>query len=265
MTSTIPTAIRPLLKRIGLSDREIEVYLALLPLKLARASAIAKAAKQSRSHTYLVLRSLEERGLVAEVERGRVLHFVAEPPDRLLGYVKDREQELRELQPIIAGALPMLASMTRPLPGEPRVTVLHGTEGIKRVYRDILLRPFVSFFNPEVDYEHFGGNIVHMLFGKDAVLRGKDLLVNNAGAKRYICEVPPHEEYEIRLLPPGVTFDADVIIFGDEVSVFTFADQPVTMRIENPYLADAFRSWHGALWNISEKVPVPKRRGNDVG
>lgn len=55
-------ALRPLLKKIGLNERETEVYLALLPMKIARASVIAKAAQQSRSHTYIVLRTLQEKG-----------------------------------------------------------------------------------------------------------------------------------------------------------------------------------------------------------
>src|SRR3989344_3066305 len=210
------SAIRPLLKRIGLTDRECDVYLTLLPLKIARASTVAKLAKQSRSHTYLILRELEERGLVAEVERGKVLHFVAESPDRLLGYVKNKAQELRDLEPIIAGALPMLSSLTQPLPGAPRVTILKGTEGVKQVYRDVLTRTFVSLFNPQVHEDHFGGNVVHILFGKNAKIRGKDLLVRNKAAENYIRDVPPHEEYEVRLLPPGIVFDADVIIFENE-------------------------------------------------
>src|SRR3989338_3870492 len=209
------SAIRPLLKRIGLTDRECDVYLTLLPLKIARASTVAKLAKQSRSHTYLILRELEERGLVAEVERGKVLHFVAESPDRLLGYVKNKAQELRDLEPII------------------------------------------SLFNPQIHEDHLGGNILHILFGKNAKLQGKDLLVNNEAAKRYCREVPPHENYEIRLLPKGITFDTDVIVFEDEITIFTFADEPTTIRIENRALADAFRSWQTVLWNMSTPVPIP--------
>ena len=248
------TSIRPLLKRVGLDDREVDVYLALLSLKQARATQVAKAARQSRSHTYLVLRSLKERGLVAETERGKVIHFIAEPPERLLSYLQNREQEMQELQGLVQGALPLLSSMTKPLAGEPRVAILHGLEGIKQVYRDVLTRPFVSFFNPQIDWEAFGGNIVVQLFGKNAKLRGKDLLVNNDAAKQYIEEIPPHEEYEIRLLPPRVTFDADVIVFENEISIFTFSDQPNVVRIENPDLADAFRAWHGVLWGLSEAV-----------
>src|SRR3989338_2043411 len=97
-------SIRALLARAGLDPKEIEIYLALLAMKAGRVSGIAKAAKQSRSHTYLVLRSLEEKGLVSHIERGKVLQFVAEPPQRLLHFVRDREKAWKETEMLLQGA-----------------------------------------------------------------------------------------------------------------------------------------------------------------
>lgn len=247
-------SLRPLLHRIGLDEREVEVYLALLALKVARASAIAKTSKQSRSHTYLVLRSLEEKGLVSEIERGKVLHFVAEPPQRLLSFVQDKEQELHDLKPIVEGVLPLLSSLTSPLVSKPRVTLLQGMEGMKQVYRDILQEEFVAFFNAGAMYSAFGCNVVLKLFGKHTRLRGRDLLVDNAGAKRYMREVEQHEEYEVRLLPKGVTFATDTIVYADTIALFAYDADLTIVRIENQNLADSLRSWHAALWNVAGKT-----------
>ena len=247
-------AVRPLLRRIGFDEREIEVYLALTAMKIGKAAQIAKSSGQSRSHTYLILRGLQEKGLVSEIERGNVTHFVAEAPERLISYLKNREQEIQELEVLAHGAMPYLSSLTPKLTGRPRVTVAHGLEGIKQVYRDILTREFVSLFNPQINWTAFGSNLVAQLFGSNAQMRGKDLLVDNAAAAKYISEFPPHKEYEIRLLPKGVTFDADTIVFEDEISLFTFSEEPTIIRIENPLLADAFRAWHSALWKVSRKV-----------
>jgi predicted transcriptional regulator len=232
----------------------VEVYLALLPMKVARASAIAKAGKQSRSHTYLVLRSLEEKGLVSEVERGNILHFVIESPRRLLSYVRDRERELKELEPLIESALPYLQSLTPSYSGEPRVTKLKGIEGLRQVYREMLPQDFCGLFNPEAMYKAFGKHIAVQLLGHHEPLRGRDLLVDNAAARQHIRDVPPHEHYAIRLLPTGVTFSTDTIVAGDQVTFLAYDSEQTIVQIENRNIADAFRAWFEVLWGAARAI-----------
>jgi len=245
------SAIRPLLSRLGLEEKEIEVYLALLPLKVGRATDIARAAKQSRSHTYLVLRALKEKGLVSEVERGNITHFIAEPPERLLVLIEERERELRSLVPLVEGVLPLLAGLTKPLAGTPRVTTLTGTKGMRQLYLDALKSEICGLFNPQAMFDAFGGNIVTMLFGKNAQLRGRDLLVRNAASERYVTEVTQSDEYAIRLLPERTAFQTDTIVFGDTVALFSYDDQNTIIRIQSGQIADAFRAWFEILWKAS--------------
>lgn len=244
-------AIRPLLKRVGLDDKEIEVYLAVLSLKTERASAIAKAAKQARSNTYLLLRSLAEKGLISEIVRGKVIHFMAEPPQRLKQYVEERERELRSLEPLIDGILPILSGLTKPLIGTPRVTMLKGKEGMRQIYSDALHQEILGIFNPESMYDAFSGNIVTQILGKKPNMRGRDLLVNNASAKRYIKEIPPDDDYAIRLLPPKIYFETDTMVFGDTLVMLAYDEEQTIIRIENQNMADAFHAWFEILWATS--------------
>ncbi|HLD71852.1 MAG TPA: helix-turn-helix domain-containing protein [Candidatus Peribacteraceae bacterium] len=244
-------SVRPLLRRIGLDDKEVEVYLAVLALKIGRASAVAKTAKQSRSHTYLILRSLKEKGLVGEVERGKVIHFIAEQPERLLQYVQERERELHSLQPLVQGVMPLFQSITKPLMGAPRVTMLQGKAGMKQLYRDALSAEICGIFNPKAMYDTLGENIVTMLFGTQTRMKGRDLVVAGEAAERYICEVPQDESYAIRTLPQEVTFDTDTICFGDTVAYFAYDEERTIVRIENANIANAFRAWFEILWAAS--------------
>lgn len=246
-------AIRPLLKRIGLDDREVEVYLALLPLKMARTSAIAKAAKQSRSHTYLILRSLEEKGLVSEVERGAIIHFIAEDPQRLLSLVQDRERELHDMQPLVASMIPVLAGLTGVLPGQPRITMLKGKEGVRQIYRDFLAHEFLGLFNAQAMEDAFGGNVVQSIFGKHIKLHARDLLVDNAAGRRFARDMAHGETYEARFLPKDMAFYSDTIIFGDTIALFAYDDEKTIVRIENKHLADTFRVWFEGLWSLAKR------------
>ena len=247
--SPIGPSLKPLLLRAGLSDREASIYQSLLALKTGRVTTIAKAAKQSRSHTYLVLRSLEEKGLVSHIERGKILHFVAEKPERLLQYAGDREESWKQTKNLIEGVMPYLKSLTPPLADEPRVTTLHGLDGMKQVYRDVLLQPgFCAFFNADIMFKTFGQNVVPLLFGKVERLRGRELFVDNLGAKKYLSEVEQDDEYEVRLLPTSMQFLSEMVIYEDNVALFAYDEELSIVKIENRNFADTFRSLFEALW-----------------
>ena len=179
--------------------------------------------------------------------------FVAEPPEKLLQYLQEREKEFRELQNLVEGAIPALKSLSSSTVAAPRVTVLKGIDGMKQVYKDILTQEFVGIYNAQTSIDVFGDNIVTMLFGKNAMLHGRDLLVNNDGAKKYCKAIPPNEEYEVRLLPTTVTFDTDTIIYGDYVVMFAFDADRTIVRIENRKIADGLRAWFDVLWQIATK------------
>ena len=241
-------AIRPLLKRAGLEEKEVEVYLALLAMKSGRVTSIASASKQSRSHTYLVLQSLEKKGLVSHIESGKVIQFVAEPPHRIVNFAKDRVQEWKETETLLEGALPQLASLTSAIIDQPRVTTLRGLEGTKQVYRDVLLQKgFCAFFNAEVMFKAFKQNVVPMLFG-DQKLQGRELFVDNEGARRYLKEIPQDDDYEVRLLPKHMQFLSEMVIFGDTIALFAYDDELTIIKIENQNFADTFKALFEGLW-----------------
>ena len=247
-------SIRPLLQKIGLDEKQIEVYLALLSLKSAKASDVAKLAKQSRSHTYIILRTLEEMGLVSEVKEHTTLQFIAEPPERLLTYLQNQERQYRDLQTLVEGAMPVLSSLTSAYVGSPRVTVLKGLEGTKQVYRDAFVHEFLGIYNAQTTYDAFGKNIVNILFGTTPTLRGRDLLVHNQGAQQYCNDTSIHTDYSIRLLPKEVTFETDTLVYGDNVTLFAFDDERTIVRIENRNIANAFRAWFEVMWKVSKDV-----------
>lgn len=127
-----------LLQKIGLSEKDAEVYLACLELGTQPASVIARKAGLKRPTTYLILEALLKKGLVSEYTGSNVKYFTAVSPEYLLNYVEKQRRELTAHQRELEEYLPQLSSLTNPYSLSPKVRFYEGMEGIERVMSDTL-------------------------------------------------------------------------------------------------------------------------------
>lgn len=130
--------IKDKLRELGFSEKEVAVYLALLELGSAVASAIAKKAKIKRSTTYVILDSLAERGLVGVVERRGVQLYSAAPAEQLVQHLQNMAQRYRGFADAAKDLLPELKSSRKESAPVPKVQLFEGSEGIRSVYEDTL-------------------------------------------------------------------------------------------------------------------------------
>lgn len=246
-------AMHSLLSRLGLDQREVDVYLALLSLGIASASQVAKAANQQRSNTYIVLRSLKEKGLISDLERGKILHFAVEPPDRLLVFADQQEARIHQTKLLLENALPLLQSIATPLANKPRVTITTGFEGMKDAYRDLMQTEFLACFDVEQSIKAFGTTITDYFFGVSArKLKGRELVARNETGKRYVAERRTPNVLK-QLLPAQMAFQGNIFIFGDTVALFSYDEDKTVVRVENPSIAGMLRAWYEVLWIASSR------------
>lgn len=119
------------LKEVGLSDKEIEVYLANLGLGSAFVQRIAHAARLNRTSTYDILSSLEKKGFVSYTITAGKRYYQATNPNKLLDLLKEKES-------LVKKALPELTSVMESVAQKPKVEVYVGINGLKSVFEDIL-------------------------------------------------------------------------------------------------------------------------------
>ncbi|MCF8105662.1 MAG: hypothetical protein K9K64_09275 [Desulfohalobiaceae bacterium] len=92
----MPMTIKLNLQTVGLSDYEITAYLFLLQKHPVNGSQLSRNSGIPRARIYDVLRSLKEKGVVAESDEGL---YVPLPPDELIKRLRLRhESELEVLQ-----------------------------------------------------------------------------------------------------------------------------------------------------------------------
>lgn len=144
--------IKDKLQELGFSEKEVEVYLALLEMGSAIASDIAKKTKLNRSTTYVILESLEKRGLISVTDRRGATLYNSTPPEQLIQYLEGMAKRYTSLAADTKKLLPQLKSSRRESAPTPRVQLFEGSEGVKTVYEDTLasleeMRVYASFEN----------------------------------------------------------------------------------------------------------------------
>lgn len=92
--SLIPIELE--LKKLGLGEKEIRVYLASLELKRASAQAIAKLAGFSRPTTYRAIETLVKKGLLSKTKQNKISLIVAQSPGEILGLVRAQKRRFEE-------------------------------------------------------------------------------------------------------------------------------------------------------------------------
>ncbi len=133
-----------ILKGLGLNDKEIAVYLALIELGPSPVRAISTKSKVNRGTTYDILKALQNQGLVSFYDTKSHQYFVAEPPEKLIFLLEQKSNSIEELKSKIQSALPQIRARFEKQGGKPAVKLYEGLSGIRYILEDVLETMSVS-------------------------------------------------------------------------------------------------------------------------
>lgn len=102
--------VEKMLKQLGFSEKEIDVYLAVLKRGKILPAEVAKLTNLNRSTVYSVASELKKRGVLSEDLGGPVRYLVALPPADLMQLASQEERELRKKKVLINEAIGELQS-----------------------------------------------------------------------------------------------------------------------------------------------------------
>ncbi len=123
--------IHHLLARIGLTDSEGSLYLALLRLHRSTIAELSRDTGIYRPTIYRTLPHLIARHLVSKIRVGRRTMYMAENPDTLQALVDGTRSELDAALPDLHRAYE--GSQKRPL-----IRFIEGKDGIRHIYDDMV-------------------------------------------------------------------------------------------------------------------------------
>lgn len=253
--------MRELLKKLGFSEKEIDVYLAAFKLGSGSISSLARQAKIKRPTAYVILEKLNKMGLVILEKKDNKQIFVAESPQKLLEVVGKRKKILQEKEERLKKALPEFKAMAKKETNIPAIRYYEGKEGIWSITEDQVAAASEAWvIVPGKVYDVFGVN--RMV--KDIIEKRK-----RAGKKVYLI-TDSHEEMvklwrikdtdirEFRFVPKEIELNTTVNIYRDKVSMVFWREPFSGLIIENKELFQVMKFLFNSLWKELEGENLPK-------
>lgn len=130
------------LKNLGFSSDEAEVYKGLLQLGTQPASIVARHLGKKRTTVRVYLEHLVKEGFARFHWKGGAQYFTAEKPEEALESLRQNKIKMMKEFDANIGAfsavIPELASLTRQNVPLPKISFYEGAQNLKKMYLDIL-------------------------------------------------------------------------------------------------------------------------------
>ncbi len=232
------------LSEIGLSNKESEVYIALLKNSPISGGELAKLLNMDRTHTYNLLNNLINKGLATHILENNKKLFRSTSPKNLLNQVQKKETIIKDI-------LPGLLELEQVKKEPSVVRVLEGKEGLRTLIR-------MLFDNKEKDICVYGGT------GKSYEVLKYEMprIAKETGIKHIKGKIITAEKLREKLFTKLKNFDvryigeitpSSTMIFGNIVSIQIFDEKISVILIESKSVAESYRKYFESLWKSAKK------------
>jgi len=233
------------LQEIGLSDKEIALYLAALKSGESGMSSLARAAGLKRTSAYVVFSSLEQKGLLGVFSTKSGQKFIAKDPNYLLA-------KLKKDASAVADVLPELVAMNNKAKQGPKITYYEGIDNYQRIMEECLQYPDTTIrhigslaeghrsLGRDYDFKYFApSRIKNNIFLKAIYLPElKPLFINNDKQKR-----------EVRFFPDSAKLKTLTLIYENRVVISSSKENLITVVIESEEIANDEKTKFDLLWS----------------
>lgn len=246
------------LEDLGLTKSEIKVYLALLELGSSTTGPIVDKSKVSSSKIYEILEKLIQKGLVSFIIKSGTKYFDASPPNRILDYVKEKEERLTQQKTELNNLIPQLELKRKLAEDKSEATVFKGMKGIKTAFDDVLKtmkrgeeyhvivgtevkEPLFAFIKHYHQRRAKAGIKVKLLYSPDSI-----------GWLETVKDVP---HTITRVSNQQLLSSSFILIYKNKTLISIPEDKDITaFRLESKNAADSFRTQFNLLWNQETEV-----------
>lgn len=234
-----------ILNKIGLSAKEISIYLALLELNTASVGDITRKIDIPRTSIYDILNKMQQKGFVSASEtQGNKLYSPTNPE-----IIHDKlKTDLGSFKKII----PLLANLGQEKQKYPKIKLHEGLDSIKQIYEESLKLKGMYLYSyldvskiPDI-FAPFLENYAK----KRAKKNIKAYVISPYSTEAKIYEQNNEEFLRQTILIDKPWFDLyiELFIYLDKVSIINFGEYKIGITIEDHDIAHSLKNIFMLVW-----------------
>ena len=237
------------LQKIGLSEKEIKVYLACLKLGPKPVRYIAKAAAVNRGTAYDILKSLIKLGLISYYHQDKHQYFIAEDPSKLIDALEQKKEQLEKVKDEVAEIIPELKSLYDNAGEKPVAKFYDGDAGIKTILQDVIA---TCQKIAEKEYRVYSSSAVKKYLYEVYPNYSKDRV--KAQIKVKVISIGPGGETvgldERKWLSKSETSPTYTLIYGGKVAMISVdsASKPIGVVVEDKNIFQTQKMIFDFIW-----------------
>jgi sugar-specific transcriptional regulator TrmB len=239
-----------LLQQAGFTQKEAQVYLALLELGKGDVTEIAKKAELKRSIVYVIIEGLMEKGFVTQLPNRKINTYQAIDPGVIVTQIKTTSKNLSEM-------LPYLRSLSNKSEHKPKIHYIDNIDAIMKIYDDMNNyrdQFFVSSYS-EIE-KHFPGAIKKWVTGFKRGhynFQGRHLIPDNQDDLRFADELLSIKQ-RIRAIPGVKKMKMDFAIYGNKIAITSFEEKPYVVMLQSKYLVNSIMAVFEIAWASGKEI-----------
>ncbi len=239
---------------IGFSEKEIEVYLALLELGKGTVTQIARKAGINRPTAYHVLASLELKKLVRTSGKEPKQEYTAESPENIEMILEEKIAEYNSALRKAKEIIPELVSLHNK-DNRPKIKFYEGKDGLQKVYEDTLsshetILAYASVEDIEPTLPHYFPEYYKRRAKKGIPIRA---IFPNSPEAQERASLDKEEKRESVIVPDSFGFHPEINIYDNKVMIASWREK-LGIIIESSEIADAMKKIYELAWAEAKRL-----------
>lgn len=247
------------LKAIGLTDKEIDIYLAGLKLGPTTAQFLADTSGVKRPTVYFIIDQLKKRGLVNQSFKGKKKVFEMAAPEKLKKFIEDEKEKFKKKEQGINKIISSLQVMSSHSEFASDIKIYEGYDETMSALIELgkTKSPTYSFYSshyfPLEDYDKVKKTIAEFNKVKRMAKSKLYVITDQIPITSKFFPSADAEIREFRFLPENIMLPAMVDISDDVVALSSVRDGYSCIVIKNKTIADTLRIIHSIVWQSLKK------------